>query len=461
MSAAQGSLVNWDVFHADSLELERGLSTAAIRTALAGGALCDDDLVRPAGTTAAWARLADIPELSAPENGPVGPPLLPASSSAPPIAEPALRPDAGPIRTAPAEEPPQRAEVSDFEIEAEDRTAPYKTAPAPTIPPPAWLQLGGEPDDVAFPVMPDRPAAHRPPEPSQPEAESTAALAWNWVEDGDENKEEDDEVGASYDAEFDEQIEILDDDGPAGLEILDEDHLTVPSPFSRESFAESSSSRVALPVVASRDWNEDRQPVEGGEEEGDFTFTRSGPMTVEELDLAPMVDVAFQLVLFFMVTATTVLFKTLEIPKPSADPPPGAVTQGISRSLDDFKDAYVIVEIDASGAMKVDHEPVQAELNALVERLRTAREKTNRTSMLVAADSATPHRHAVLAYDAANEIGMSIAIAKPKAPQAAGPGLLTGSGRPAQAPVVPTAATPAHPAAPAPPAPAPAATPFD
>ena len=32
MSASQGSLVNWDIFHADSLELERGLSTAAVRT---------------------------------------------------------------------------------------------------------------------------------------------------------------------------------------------------------------------------------------------------------------------------------------------------------------------------------------------------------------------------------------------------------------------------------------------
>ncbi len=435
----------------------RGLSTAAIRTALAGGSLCDDDLVRPAGTTAAWARLADIPELSASQNGPAGSPS-PALSSAPPIAEPAPPPAAGPVRTAPAEVPPQCEEVSDFEIEADDRAAPPRPAPAPTIPPPAWLQLGGEPDDVAFPVMPDRPVAQRPQEPNPPEVESTAASPWAWAEVGDED--EDDEAGSPYEAELDEQIEIL-DDSPAGLEILDEDHLTVPSPLSRESFAASSGSRVALPVVSSRDWNEDRQPVEGGEEEGDFTFTRSGPMTVEELDLAPMVDVAFQLVLFFMVTATTVLFKTLEIPKPSADPPPGAVTQGTSRSLDDFKDAYVIVEIDASGAMKVDHEPVQAELNALVERLRTAREKTNRTSMLVAADSATPHRHAVLAYDAANEIGMSIAIAKPKAPQAAGPGLLSGSGRPAQAPVAPTAATPAPAAAPVPTAPAPGATPFD
>jgi biopolymer transport protein ExbD len=453
MSAAQGPLVCWDVFHADSLELERGLSTVAVRTALAGGSLCEDDLVRPAGTTAAWARLADIPELSAPGDGLAGPP---APSIAPsPVATP--RPEAQLAPTPPVEIPPQRPDRSDFEIDANDRTGGPGTAPAPTISPPAWLQLGGEPDDVAFPVIPDRAPEEQPRPPAQPQAESMAATGWAWADVVDDDEETD----QPYEAEFDEQIEIL-DDGPDGLEILDEDHLTVPSPLSRESFAENSSSRVALPVVASRDWNEDRQPVEGGEEEGDFTFTRSGPMTVEELDLAPMVDVAFQLVLFFMVTATTVLFKTLEIPKPNADAPPGAVSQGTSRTLDDFKDAYIIVEIDPSGTMKIDNEPVQAELNALVERLRTAREKTSRKTMLLSASYATPHRQAVLAYDAANEIGMGIAIAKPTGPQAAGPGLLTGSGRPGQAPALaPTASTPARPASPAPTAPAPGSTPFD
>ena len=37
-----------------------------------------------------------------------------------------------------------------------------------------------------------------------------------------------------------------------------------------------------------------------------------------------MVDVAFQLVLFFLVTATTVLYKSLEVPKPNPEstPPP-------------------------------------------------------------------------------------------------------------------------------------------
>ncbi len=77
-------------------------------------------------------------------------------------------------------------------------------------------------------------------------------------------------------------------------------------------------------------------------------------MTVEELDLAPMVDVAFQLVLFFMVAAQTVLYKTLEIPKPTTEQAPAAVTQGRSRTLDDLKDDYILVEIDASGAMKID-----------------------------------------------------------------------------------------------------------
>ena len=89
-------------------------------------------------------------------------------------------------------------------------------------------------------------------------------------------------------------------------------------------------------------------------EEEEFSLSRSGPMTVEELDLAPMVDVAFQLVLFFMVAAQTVLYKTLEIPKPSTEQAPAAVAQGRSRTLDELKDDYILVEIDASGAMKID-----------------------------------------------------------------------------------------------------------
>ena len=41
--------------------------------------------------------------------------------------------------------------------------------------------------------------------------------------------------------------------------------------------------------------------------------------------------------------------------------------------------------------------------------------------MLLSADFATLHRNAVLAYDAANEIGLGIAIAKPKEPKGPAP----------------------------------------
>ena len=174
----------------------------------------------------------------------------------------------------------------------------------------------------------------------------------------------------------------------------------------------------------SRDRDGDCSAAEADEEpEAEFSLSRSATEKIEELDLAPMVDVAFNLVLFFMVTATTVLYKTLEIPKPSGEAPAGAVAQGRSRSLDDLKDDYILVEIDDRGAMKLDREPIEPVMETLVEQLRTAREKTGRKSMLLSADFATLHRNAVLAYDAANEIGLGIAIAKPQSPQGPAPTL--------------------------------------
>ena len=179
MSPERGPSVSWDVFHAESLELERGVSTPDVRAALVRGVLKDDDLVRPAGTTAAWSRLADIPELSAPETRPAEPepPIIPAPAR--PKAEskpkPEQRPEKAPPRTARAEEPSRQGEPSDFELDADDIAAPLSTAPVPKVPRPAWLQLGGEPNDVTFPVVRDQPIEPAPPDRSRHEPDSTAA----------------------------------------------------------------------------------------------------------------------------------------------------------------------------------------------------------------------------------------------------------------------------------------------
>jgi biopolymer transport protein ExbD len=156
-------------------------------------------------------------------------------------------------------------------------------------------------------------------------------------------------------------------------------------------------------------------PQEEDEEAAEFTLSRSAAERVEELDLAAMVDVAFQMVLFFLVTSVTLVFKTLELPKSKPDKPPDSVAQGTApKNLDDLiKNDYILVEINPRGEIKIDHEAASPE--TLIDRLRAARKDTGRKGMLLSADFATPHRNAVLAYDAANELGLSIAIAKPAA----------------------------------------------
>jgi biopolymer transport protein ExbD len=297
-------LATWDVFRSDRLEIERGLSTEAVRTALARGELHDDDLIRPAGTSAAWARLADLPTLA----------------------------------------------DADAEAEAEADT---ELPPGPPHP------------DVIV------------------------------VEDEDEF----------------EDVEL---ESPAGTRAATQEsglsRLDLNLPVGKEKV------RFDLSSVELVRWDQDEpeaDPLVEDEEAAAFTLSRDAPEKVEELDLAAMVDVAFQLVLFFLVTSATVLYKSLEVPRPNPEAPAAGAVQGKAHSLDDLKNDYILVEIDAGGVMKIDHEPVGSELPVLVERLRSARETTGRKAMLLSADAATPHRNAVLAYDAANEIGLGIAIARP------------------------------------------------
>jgi biopolymer transport protein ExbD len=428
-------LANWDVFHGDRLELERGLTTSAVRDALARGELIDDDLVRPAGTTVAWTRLGDMPQL-----------LEPAEPE--PAVQTQPEPQAPPMTALPTassvvevEESPADSELQWEEAVPERRRVPVQE---PTVRANDWVVRPAEPSDVAFPVINDEPLEpkHAPAGSKTAQGPPTPDSGWRWADDGDDDvEEEDDDFVERHDdagAPDTDGLEILEDDlepGPAdGFEVVDDQGDNPDS----SSFALPVSMSGTLPVAGSSGPLEDPGALAELPEEEEFSLSRSGPMTVEELDLAPMVDVAFQLVLFFMVAAQTVLYKTLEIPKPSTDQAPAAVTQGRSRTLDDLQDDYILVEIDSSGTMKLDRQPVAADMTTLVERLRSARETTRRKAMLLSADFGTPHRSAVLAYDAANEIGLGIVIARPASPQGPGPRVLPG-----QPPAAAAAKTPA------------------
>ncbi len=399
----------WDIFHSDRLELERAVSTETIQLGLKSGSLYEDDLVRPAGTTNPWARIGDFPEL-----------VKPPKVAAPAKAADAVLPEARSQKSALA--PKKRGDFEDQADAAASSASPF----APTIASPEWVAVGMDPDDITFPVIREReaPSSSEPLSQAIPAAKRPEPPAWIWEDDDDEGDEDEDQaedepVHGGSDASSSKPM--LDDD--AG-DVITSDPPLVGAPVELEIV--SSASHTALPVVGSRD----SRPlsVDDATDEEQFSLSRSGPMTVEELDLAPMVDVALQLVLFFMVTATTVLYKSLEIPKPSTEPPPAAVTQGRSRTLDDLKDDFILVEIDANNAVKVDREQVAADREKLVERLTAARQKLPRNAILLSTDYRTLHRFAVMACDAANEIGLQIKVAAPAPPQAAkAPGLLAAS----------------------------------
>jgi biopolymer transport protein ExbD len=317
--------------------------------------------------------------------------------------------------------------------------------PPPTNRQPTELSGPMSSSDVTIPVF-DEPIRAPAAQDQGAAAAGPESPGWIWGEGEDDDEEDSEEEDEPAIIEDQEGIEIRDEDGdleelapglavethpPAGPAPHAE-HRALPDPRDQWQMgehdldlegSESRVSHVALPVVPSRDRDPSVVPDEDADPDASFSLARSATTRVEELDLAPMVDVAFNLVLFFMVTASTILYKTLEIPKPSGEAPSAAVAQGRSRSLDDLKDDFILVEIDDRGAMKLDHEPIEPTMANLVERFRSAREKTGRKAMLLAADFATPHRHAVLAYDAANEIGLGIAIAKPQPPLGPAPPL--------------------------------------
>ena len=432
----------WDDFHAERLEAERGLTSVQVRQALARGDLREDDLIRPAGSSQPWVALADCPEIhqtESPEPGPT--PELPASSviavaSTPevepkteglskPLSDMVDEPDTEMLNASDEFATGAEAEEKSDEVDGADQTRFFHGMVEDE-----YDLLGDADHSVAFPrgtnfgFGPSEDQLDAMDEDySRPDGKVADPLNYDpRLELNARN------LGPSrQDQKEEEELETWDDGEPSSRvnagpkQNDDEDELQFIDHDSSEAFADEDvvvlelSSDVEEPTFDTGEEDElgeEFDPIEEEEAAAEFTLARGSAETVEELDLAAMVDVAFQLVLFFLVTATTVLYKSLEVPKPNPESSPAAsATQG--KSLDELKNDFILVEIDPAGRLKIDQEAIDASHDLLVKRLRSAREETGRQSMLLSADFTTPHRSAVLAYDAANEIGLGIAIARP------------------------------------------------
>jgi mono/diheme cytochrome c family protein len=78
------------------------------------------------------------------------------------------------------------------------------------------------------------------------------------------------------------------------------------------------------------------------------------------------------------------------------------------------KDA-ILVEIDTSGALKIDSEPFKGEVTpaALKAKFQSIRDKTDRKAIVLVSDVSKPQRASALVMEAADGAGISVKLAKP------------------------------------------------
>ncbi len=130
------------------------------------------------------------------------------------------------------------------------------------------------------------------------------------------------------------------------------------------------------------------------------------------MDMTPMVDVTFQLLIFFMVTAAFAMQKSIELPKPEQDEPSTQVEQQDPETDPEYivvlVDEYNTYHVFADGIHPDDAEaPSEQEL---LRKLRYARDAAPGgiipTKLLVKASGEALHERVIVALDAGTEVGM-------------------------------------------------------
>ena len=127
------------------------------------------------------------------------------------------------------------------------------------------------------------------------------------------------------------------------------------------------------------------------------------------MDMTPMVDVTFLLLIFFMVTASFAMQKSLEFPNPDRKDDTAQ-----NRTIDDIenRDDYVIVRIDGDNVYHVDDRETHSrqELLSILREIKSTTDSGNLgvpLNLLIIADNTAKHDTVVTAIDAGNAAGIT------------------------------------------------------
>lgn len=142
------------------------------------------------------------------------------------------------------------------------------------------------------------------------------------------------------------------------------------------------------------------------EEDPVLTFGKKRETSEEDdLDMTPMVDVTFLLLIFFMVTASFTLQKSFQQAQTKTDKPSTTVEE----PLEDVKD-YVEVIIDQTNTFYVvsrDEEVEAPTVREMRAKVRDAKESLNAKRMVITAHADSKHSQRVAAWDAAQAANLS------------------------------------------------------
>ncbi|MXW03294.1 MAG: biopolymer transporter ExbD [Holophagales bacterium] len=107
----------------------------------------------------------------------------------------------------------------------------------------------------------------------------------------------------------------------------------------------------------------------------------------DEIPTSSMADIAFLLIVFFMVTTTFTATRGLDFALPEDDDDPPVVE----------KEESVLVEIMPNGELIVDQDPMG--LHEIIPYLKPKLERNPKKPVIIRPDIATPYRFMVQVYD--------------------------------------------------------------
>jgi biopolymer transport protein ExbD len=128
-----------------------------------------------------------------------------------------------------------------------------------------------------------------------------------------------------------------------------------------------------------------------------------------DMDMTPMVDVTFLLLIFFTVTAAFALQKSLEVPPVDDD----QATQ--APSVDELEKDSIVIRVDGDNIFWIgcpmwaeeQRAPSTTEMRSKVREARKGDDRgSGPTKLLVQANGDATHEHVVAALDAGSAVGM-------------------------------------------------------